>query len=222
MSVLSKLMDARLQLQSMKLTKTGHNKFAGYNYFELGDFLPAVQQIFHGLKLAGVVSYGHDLATLTITDIEDSQSVQLTSPMSTAALKGCHEVQNLGAVETYIRRYLWVTALEIVEHDALDATTGQTKPGERKENGTIEGKGTHSATTGAWEALDDEEREFLTEEAVKVGTRIQFDPIDAAQYLMSLKLDPEEMVAIWTRFNSKERASLKAAKTKIESGENHV
>jgi hypothetical protein len=41
--------------------------------------------------------------------------------MSTAALKGCHEVQNLGAVETYIRRYLWVTALEIVEHDAIDS-----------------------------------------------------------------------------------------------------
>jgi hypothetical protein len=45
--------------------------------------------------------------------------------MSTAALKGCHEVQNLGAVQTYIRRYLWVTAMEIVEHDALEATTGK-------------------------------------------------------------------------------------------------
>jgi hypothetical protein len=44
--------------------------------------------------------------------------------MGSAALKGCHEVQNIGAVETYQRRYLWVTAMEIVEHDALDATTG--------------------------------------------------------------------------------------------------
>ncbi len=31
----------------------------------------------------------------------------------------------MGAVETYQRRYLWVAALEIVEHDALDATTGK-------------------------------------------------------------------------------------------------
>jgi hypothetical protein len=44
--------------------------------------------------------------------------------MSTAALKGCHEVQNLGAVQTYIRRYLWVAALEIVEHDVVDASAG--------------------------------------------------------------------------------------------------
>ena len=42
--------------------------------------------------------------------------------MSSAALKGCHEVQNLGAVQTYLRRYLWVTAMEIVEHDALDSS----------------------------------------------------------------------------------------------------
>ena len=46
------------------------------------------------------------------------------SPMSEANLKGCHPVQNLGAVETYIRRYLWVAALEIVEHDAVDASEG--------------------------------------------------------------------------------------------------
>ena len=44
--------------------------------------------------------------------------------MSTAELKGCHAIQNLGAVQTYLRRYLWVTAMEIVENDALDAVTG--------------------------------------------------------------------------------------------------
>jgi hypothetical protein len=44
--------------------------------------------------------------------------------MGSAALKGCHEVQNIGAVETYQRRYLWVAALEIVEHDALDSSPG--------------------------------------------------------------------------------------------------
>jgi len=42
--------------------------------------------------------------------------------MADANLKGCHPIQNLGAVETYTRRYLWVTAMEIVEHDALDSS----------------------------------------------------------------------------------------------------
>lgn len=122
MSVYSKLMKARLELQSRTLTKSGHNKFAGYHYFELGDFLPAIQEIFAKHGLCGIVTYGSEIARLTIVDDEGGGSIEITSPMSSAALKGCHEVQNLGAVQTYIRRYLWVTALEIVEHDALDSS----------------------------------------------------------------------------------------------------
>jgi hypothetical protein len=118
-------MQARLFLQATKLNKSGENKFAGYKYFELGDFLPTVQEIFHNLKLCGVVSYTADIARLTIIDTEDGSQLEITSPMGSAALKGCHEVQNIGAVETYQRRYLWVTAMEIVEHDVLDATNGQ-------------------------------------------------------------------------------------------------
>ena len=132
MTAHSKLMTARMRLQETPLKKTGHNKFAGYYYFELGDFLPEIQAIFAGLGLCGIVSYGTDIATLTITDMEDNTSLTITSPMSTAALKGCHEVQNLGAVQTYIRRYLWVTALEIVENDVLDATTGSVEPTKAK------------------------------------------------------------------------------------------
>jgi len=92
----------------------------------LGDFLPSIQAICHKIGLCGVVSFNADMAYLTIydTDSGDSNFVTFTSPMSSAALKGCHDVQNLGAVQTYLRRYLWTNAFEIVEHDALDATTG--------------------------------------------------------------------------------------------------
>jgi hypothetical protein len=117
-------MQARLTLQNTALTKSGHNKFAGYKYFELGDFIPAIQKIFNDLGLCGVISYTTDMATLSIIDLEDNSKIEITSPMSSAALKGCHEVQNLGAVQTYIRRYLWVTAMEIVEHDAIDSSSG--------------------------------------------------------------------------------------------------
>lgn len=121
MSVYIKLNLVRIELQSSQLTKSGHNKFAGYKYFELGDFMPTVNTLFNKHKLCGVVSFVSDLATLTITDAEDGSQVVITSPMGSANLKGCHEVQNIGAVETYQRRYLWVAALEIVEHDILDA-----------------------------------------------------------------------------------------------------
>ena len=138
MSVHKKIMQARVALQKSKLTKSGNNKFAGYKYFELGDFLPAAQQIFEEIGLCGIVSFGAEEATLTITDTEDNSQIVITSPMSTAALKGCHAVQNLGAVQTYIRRYLWVAALEIVEHDAIDMTTGKAEPEQEKPAVNIE------------------------------------------------------------------------------------
>jgi hypothetical protein len=119
-----KLSAARIMLQEQPLTKSGANKFAGYKYFELGDFLPAIQRIFNDVGLVDVVSFTADIASLTLYDSDNGQSIVFTSPMGSANLKGCHEVQNIGAVETYQRRYLYVTALAIVESDSLDATTG--------------------------------------------------------------------------------------------------
>ena len=124
MKVYKKLVEARLKLQGMELSKSGHNKFAGYRYFELGDFLPAIQSIFKEVGLCDVISFDQNIAVMNTYDVEDGSFVTFTSPMGSAQLKGCHEVQNIGAVETYQRRYLYVTALAIVEHDALDATTG--------------------------------------------------------------------------------------------------
>lgn len=128
MSVHKKLMAARIKLQGTQLKKSGLNKFAGYSYFELGDFLPEIQNIFNNLGLCGVVSYDTTHATLCITDVDDGTQIVITSPMAEANLKGTHPIQNLGAVETYQRRYLWMTAMEIVEHDILDASSGSDAP----------------------------------------------------------------------------------------------
>ena len=122
MTVHKKLMNARCQLLLAKLEKTGKNSFQGYRYFELGDFLPAVQLIFEKVGLCGVVSYGTDFATLTITDVDDQTEIVITSPMAEANLKGAHDIQNLGAVESYQRRYLWMTAVELAESDPIDSS----------------------------------------------------------------------------------------------------
>lgn len=122
MNVYEKLNAAREEFHALKLTKTGHNKFAGYNYFELGDFLIPAMQVFKKHGLCGTVSFP-DKAVMTVRNTEKpDETIIFESPMGSAALKGCHEVQNIGAVETYQRRYLWVAALEIVEHDALDSS----------------------------------------------------------------------------------------------------
>ena len=42
MNIYEKLQTARVELQKTALKKSGVNKFAGFKYFELGDFIPAV------------------------------------------------------------------------------------------------------------------------------------------------------------------------------------
>ena len=122
-NIYQRLLNARLALQNTKIEKTGNNKFAGYKYLQLDDFLPAVQEIFNAQGILGVVSFGKEEASLTIVNIDNPEErIVVGTPMSSASLKGAHEIQNLGAVQTYLRRYLWVTAMEIVEHDALDAS----------------------------------------------------------------------------------------------------
>lgn len=137
MSVYRKLQEARLELQSTSLKKSGKNKFANFEYFELGDFLPTIQNIFLKHGLCGAITFYTDIAILTIVDTDKPEDkIEFKSPMSTAELKGCHAIQNLGAVQTYLRRYLWVAAMEIVEHDSLDAITGKDEP--KKAKPTVE------------------------------------------------------------------------------------
>jgi hypothetical protein len=114
-------MQARVKLQSTEMKKSGLNKFAGYSYFELSDFIPHVQTIFNDLGLCGVVTFSTEYAQLCITDVDDGTVIVITSPMAEANLKGAHPIQNLGAVLSYQRRYLWMAALELVEGDAVDS-----------------------------------------------------------------------------------------------------
>ena len=123
MTVYEKLNDARLAFQKNNVKKSGKNEFAGYSYYELSDILPAINEIAKDLKFSCVVTFGTEIAQLEFIDAEKPQDrITFLSPMSKASLKGCHEVQNLGVVETYIKRYLYQNCFEIVENDVLDST----------------------------------------------------------------------------------------------------
>ena len=197
-----KLMEARIRLQNAPLKKSGHNKFAGYSYFELGDFIPTINSIFNDIGLCGVVSYDSEIASLTITDTDDGTNIIITSPMAEANLKGCHPIQNLGAVETYTRRYLWVTAMEIVEHDALDSSAPI------KEEKVI-----ITPTQGAMDSLPEDEQNYLRELAMDLISLCDKEESKAAWVkLESENLDAEQKVALWTLLPSKVRSFLKKAK----------
>lgn len=122
MTIFEKLNEARLRFQNANVKKSGKNSYAGYTYYELSDILPFINQIANELKFCCVINFNSELATLDFCDLEKDEKITFTSPMSSASLKGCHEVQNLGAVETYIKRYLYQNCFEIVENDVLDET----------------------------------------------------------------------------------------------------
>ena len=121
MSVYKKLQEARVKLHTTQLNKSGENKFAKFKYFELGDFIPQVTEIFNKVGLCGVVSFTSDTAYLTVHETEGDGFITFTTPLVYASVEKTQPIQNLGSTHTYIRRYLWLMAMEIVENDVVDS-----------------------------------------------------------------------------------------------------
>lgn len=204
MSVYTKLNQAREKFHSLELKKTGKNTFANYYYFELGDFLIPALQVFREVGLCAYVSFDKDMATMTIVDLESSERMEIKSPMGSASLKGCHEVQNIGAVETYQRRYLWVAALEIVEHDALDATTGK--------KGAVAESFRSSPTMGEFDSLPQDQQDYLRDLGMEVVTMVKDDSArEAVVRIEAEQLDDSQKMALWSLLDSKTRSAIKKA-----------
>ena len=218
LNVYQRINAARNAFHALKLKKTGHNKFAGYNYFELGDFLIPALKVFSDFGLFAAVSFDADKASMTIRNVDaPAEFVTIYSPMGSAALKGCHEVQNIGAVETYQRRYLWVAALEIVEHDALDSS----KPIETAQ-APAKAPNKHAPVNAAMEGVEIpenimEELRFLAAELVDL-VETKDKPAAARDLLDSTRLTEDELPVSGDYLlalsqilhpNSKTRAALK-------------
>jgi hypothetical protein len=198
-----KLMQARVELQSMPLKKSGHNKFAGYNYFELGDFLPQVNAIFNRIGLCSVVSFDAEYASLTITDVDDGTMIVITSPMVESSMKGASAIQSLGGLQTYQRRYLYMCACDLVENDSFDAVAPLK---EEKKAPVI------APAQGIREELPIEELRYLDELAVELIAMCEKDPKAAWVRLEKENLEADQKVALWTLMPSNVRSAIKKAK----------
>jgi hypothetical protein len=202
MKVFEKLNTARASFHALSLKKTGFNKFAGYEYFEIGDFIIPALKSFNEVGLCAFISFGKELATMRITAAEDGSFIEITSPMSTCEMKGLHEVQRLGAVQTYLRRYLWVAALEIVEHDALDASAGaDNKLKEVKKMGALQGIG---------DDMPEEAKEALKDLGAEVTELVnQGDPAAALAVIKAFGLQGDENIYLDRQLPSNVRSALR-------------
>ncbi len=119
--VMKKLSQARKQLKDCELKKSGRNKHAGFNYFELGDFLPQVQEINANVGLVTQFLMGKDECILRVYDVDDCSSLDFNVDRVEAEVKMGQKIQSLGATQTYMRRYCYLSAYEISENDTVDA-----------------------------------------------------------------------------------------------------
>lgn len=124
MNIYEKVQEVKRRLFEANIKKSGVNKFAGYNYYELADFTPFIIKFCTELKLFTGISFDKELAKLTIVNAENpEEKIEYTSPIEELELKGCNKIQALGGTETYSRRYLYMAAFDIIESDMFDGTT---------------------------------------------------------------------------------------------------
>lgn len=141
MNILQKLAQARLQFLNEHVKKSGKNIKLEFTYFELKDIVPSATRIFADLGIASMVSFDNEAARMALfnADNPDENSVVFEIPykeapviVSNAGKEVTNPLQALGATITYLRRYLYMLALDIVEDDETDANLGSEPAKEEK------------------------------------------------------------------------------------------
>lgn len=133
LNVYQKLIMARGRFLESDAKKTGKNMHLSFKYFELDDIVPTATKIFVELGLIAVVNFTSDVATMNIINTENPEEVipfiapfnQIMPIVSNAGKQATNEMQALGSSITYMRRYLYMLALDICESDSIDANLGK-------------------------------------------------------------------------------------------------
>lgn len=122
MNIYEKIQAVKVGILQANLKKTGKNAYANFDYYELADILPTIIQLCDKHKIFTKITFNEEVAILQIINTEKpEETVVYDSPMRSLELKGCNAIQNLGGIETYQRRYLYMAAFDIVENDMFDA-----------------------------------------------------------------------------------------------------
>lgn len=121
-----------MKLQNSTLKKSGLNKFAGFDYFELSDFLPRLNELMLEEKVNDLFTIENDKATLTLVKGEERQTYSIPfivfdTPINSKGQKSMQDIQYLGALNTYYKRYLYLNAFGITDGDVIDALENNSK-----------------------------------------------------------------------------------------------
>lgn len=129
-NIYEKLEQLRVSFLNCKPEKTGWNPFSKFYYFALEDIVPIAEPLCQAIGLCAFpdieIEDGNKFAVMYLVDM-DNTSIQLRFriPMAEIDNSGMKSMQDIGAVKTYARRYLWLDILNSAEFDdEIDATSG--------------------------------------------------------------------------------------------------
>ena len=116
----------RVDLQNSKLKKSGKNKFAGFDYFELADFLPRLNELMLQEGINDRFYIKDDYATLELQKEKEINTytmpfVMFEVPMNKGGIPSMQKIQYLGALNTYYKRYLYLNAFGITDGEIIDS-----------------------------------------------------------------------------------------------------
>lgn len=132
----------RVDLQNSKIKKSGKNKFANFDYFELSDFLPRLNELMLQEGINDNFKITNDMAALILIKGEEKQEytipfVIFDTPLTYKKdrngnylkdkngeyiqVPSMQDIQYLGALNTYYKRYLYLNAFGVTDGEIIDS-----------------------------------------------------------------------------------------------------
>lgn len=159
-NIYKKIQKVKKELSERELKKSGKNTFSGFEYYELGDFMPSIIELCYKYGLFTKIDFVDnkdikyvdientyvkeevkvgEVAKLTIINIDNPEEIEVyTCDVKELSLKGANSIQNYGGVQTYLRRYLYMNAFDIVEADTFDNESFEKKKKAKKNKGALD------------------------------------------------------------------------------------
>lgn len=153
-NIYQKLNDAREYVLNNIGKKSGKNAFQNFDYFELSDIVPIVQEAEKENGLCSFVSINKEEAKITLVDNDTMiEKIELSIPVAEieeqdlldrnvleydkykremvektkSGMTPAQREQHYGAISTYSRRYLLMQLYQIVELDQIDSKDNSNK-----------------------------------------------------------------------------------------------
>lgn len=133
------IINIRVKLQNTKIKKSGKNNFAGFDYYELSDFLPKLNELMLEEGVNDVFTIEDEYAKLILIKGEEKQEYKIPFVLfetpynykknkntgEIEKIKSMQDIQYLGALNTYYKRYLYLNAFGITDGEIIDSMNNE-------------------------------------------------------------------------------------------------